>query len=60
VRMGIHTGRPLLEPPKYVGLDVHRAARIMPAAHGGQVVLSQATAALVEDCFPLRSLGEHG
>ena len=40
VRMGIHTGEPLAVPPKYVGLDVHRAARIMAAAHGGQVLVS--------------------
>src|SRR5712691_6820970 len=43
VRMGIHTGEPMLAPPKYVGLDVHVAARIMAAAHGGQVLLSKAT-----------------
>ena len=40
IRVGIHTGEPALDPPKYVGIDVHRAARIMSAAHGGQVVLS--------------------
>ena len=43
VRMGIHTGEPAAEPPKYVGLDVHLAARIMAAGHGGQVLLSEAT-----------------
>src|SRR5690242_18058579 len=43
VRMGIHTGEALAAAPKYVGLEVHRAARIMAAAHGGQVVVSQAT-----------------
>ena len=43
--MGVHTGEPVTSPPKYVGLDVHRAARIMAAGHGGQVLLSQATAA---------------
>ncbi len=37
IRVGIHTGEPALDPPKYVGMDVHRAARIMSAAHGGQV-----------------------
>ena len=47
VRMGIHTGEPLAAPPRYVGLDVHRAARIAAAAHGGQVVLSPVTAGLV-------------
>ncbi len=44
--MGVHTGEPVASPPKYVGLDVHRAARIMAAGHGGQVLLSQATADL--------------
>jgi predicted ATPase/class 3 adenylate cyclase len=42
VRMGVHTGEPLLVPPRYVGLDVHTAARIMAAGHGGQVLLSEA------------------
>src|SRR5215469_10257929 len=63
VRMSLHTGEPALTPEGYVGLDVHRAARIMSAAHGGQVVLSQATANLVEQELPddvsLRDLGEH-
>ena len=58
VRVGIHTGEPGLDPPKYVGLDVHRAARIMGAAHGGQVLLSQTTRALVE--VEATELGEHG
>src|SRR5262249_1402612 len=40
IRVGIHTGAPGLDPPKYVGLDVHMAARIMGAGHGGQVPLS--------------------
>ena len=39
VRMGLHTGTPLLDPPKYVGKDVHLAARVMSAGHGGQVLL---------------------
>jgi class 3 adenylate cyclase len=43
VRMGLHTGQPELDPPKYVGLDVHLAARIMSAGHGGQVLVSRAT-----------------
>ena len=58
VRMGLHTGEPLLVGARYVGLDVHRAARIMAAGHGGQVLLSQATCALVED-RRLRDLGDH-
>jgi predicted ATPase/class 3 adenylate cyclase len=60
IRVGIHTGEPLLDPPKYVGIDVHRAARIMGAAHGGQVLLSPSTVALLEPAsFELRDLGEH-
>jgi predicted ATPase/class 3 adenylate cyclase len=57
VRMGIHTGEPVAEPPKYVGLDVHLAARIMAAGHGGQVLLSEATSARVDT--PAADLGEH-
>ena len=59
VRMGVHTGEPLLVPPKYVGLDVHRAARIMAAGHGSQVVLSQTTRDLVGEAVAVRDLGEH-
>ena len=63
VRMGLHTGEPSLTSEGYVGLDVHRAARIMSAGHGGQVLLSQATSTLVEHDLPddvsLRDLGEH-
>jgi predicted ATPase/class 3 adenylate cyclase len=63
VRMGIHTGTPQVHGDGYVGMDVHRAARIAGAAHGGQVVLSQATAGLVDGCLPdataLRDLGSH-
>jgi predicted ATPase len=58
VRMGIHTGAPLLTHEGYVGADVHRAARIAGAGHGGQVLVSSATAALVESS-DLRDLGEH-
>src|SRR4249920_1810626 len=43
VRIGIHTGTPTVTPEGYVGLDVHRAARICAAAHGGQIVLSDTT-----------------
>jgi class 3 adenylate cyclase len=60
IRVGVHTGEPLLDPPKYVGPDVHKAARIMSAAHGGQVVLSPSTVSLLEpESFELRDLGEH-
>ena len=44
VRMGIHTGAPMVHDGGYVGMDVHRAARIAGAAHGGQVLVSEATA----------------
>ncbi|MDQ3224775.1 MAG: adenylate/guanylate cyclase domain-containing protein, partial [Gemmatimonadota bacterium] len=44
VRMGIHTGSPVPHADAYVGMDVHRAARVAGAAHGGQVLLSSATA----------------
>src|SRR5437867_1833263 len=63
VRMGLHTGEPQLSTENYVGLDVHRAARIAAAGHGGQVLLSQTTRDLVESELPfdvsLRDLGEH-
>ncbi len=63
VRMALHTGEPSLVTEGYVGLDVHRAARIMSAGHGGQVLLSQTTRDLVEHDLPegvsLRDLGEH-
>ncbi len=52
VRMGIHTGAAEFGGDNYRGLDVHRAARITSAAHGGQVLLSAATAALVEPDLP--------
>ena len=53
VRMGAHTGEALVAPPKYVGLDVHRAARIMSAAHGGQLLISERTRQLVYDAQEL-------
>jgi predicted ATPase len=63
VRMGLHTGEPHLTAEGYVGLDVHRAARIMRATHGGQILLSQTTRALVDHDLPtgvgLRDLGAH-
>jgi predicted ATPase/class 3 adenylate cyclase len=57
VRMGLHTGTPLATGEGYVGEDVHLGARVAAAAHGGQVVLSRATADLVD--WPLVDLGEH-
>ena len=63
VRMGIHTGEGRLLGASYVGLDVHRTARIAGAAHGGQVVLSDASRALADGSLPdgaeLQHLGEH-
>src|SRR5262249_6278653 len=47
VRMGLHTGEPTVTEEGYVGIDVHRAARIADAGHGGQILLSQATRDLV-------------
>ena len=58
VRMGLHSGEPELVDRGYVGLDVHRAARICAAAHGGQVVLSEATGRLLEGAS-LHDLGLH-
>ena len=49
VRIGLHTGEPIRTAAGYTGLDVIRGARIRDAGHGGQVLLSKATAALVED-----------
>jgi predicted ATPase/class 3 adenylate cyclase len=63
VRMGLHTGVGTLGGDDYVGLDVNRAARVAAAAHGGQVLLSDATRALTAMAMPprvgLRDLGEH-
>ncbi len=63
VRMGIHTGEALLIDDDYVGLEVHRAARIAAAAHGGQVLLSETAAMAVQrggqEGVGLRDLGVH-
>ena len=63
VRMGIHTGEPTPVEGGYVGLDVHRAARICAAGHGGQVLVSRATHELLAPAnggdFDFRDLGEH-
>jgi predicted ATPase/class 3 adenylate cyclase/DNA-binding CsgD family transcriptional regulator len=62
-RMGIHTGQPLTSEGDYVGIDVHRAARICEAAHGGQILASDATRIVLEQTPPeavtLKSMGEH-
>jgi DNA-binding NarL/FixJ family response regulator len=57
VRIGIHTGDPMRVDGGYVGIDVHRAARICAAGHGGQVLLSETASGLVRD--ELVDLGEH-
>jgi class 3 adenylate cyclase/DNA-binding NarL/FixJ family response regulator len=63
VRMALHTGEPAVMGDRYIGLGVHRAARICAAGHGGQVLLSQSTyAVLVDDVLPdlrFQDLGEH-
>jgi DNA-binding NarL/FixJ family response regulator/class 3 adenylate cyclase len=58
VRVGIHTGDPAIEDDDYVGLDVHFVARLCAAGHGGQVLLSGATLAELED-VEVKDLGEH-
>ena len=63
VRIGIHTGEPVVTDEGYVGIDVHRGARVMAAGHGGQVLLSQATRDLLPEQLPdgigIRDLGAH-
>ena len=64
VRMGIHTGEPVLsDEGRYHGMGVHRTARIMAAGHGGQILASQSTASVLSDDdldgVSLRDLGEH-
>ena len=63
VRMGLHTGEPIVQRTGYVGMDVHRAARVAAAGHGGQILVSQSTRELVAADLPdgiaLRSLGRH-
>jgi predicted ATPase/class 3 adenylate cyclase len=59
VRIGLHTGEPRSVDGRYVGLDVHHAARVMAAGHGGQVLVSETTRAVLDERFRLRDLGEH-
>ena len=63
VRMGLHSGEPISTTDRYVGLDVHRAARICSAGHGGQILLSDAVSGLAARDLPpgvtLRDLGTH-
>jgi predicted ATPase/class 3 adenylate cyclase len=57
VRMGVHTGSPRVRGQDYWGIDVHYAARLCAAAHGGQVLLSESTASLVD--LEVEDLGRH-
>jgi DNA-binding NarL/FixJ family response regulator len=59
VRIGIHTGEPLRIEGSYVGLDVHRAARICAAGHGGQVLVSETAHEALSEHADLRDLGPH-
>jgi predicted ATPase/class 3 adenylate cyclase len=59
VRIGIHSGEAVVTDEGYVGIDVHRAARIMNAGHGGQVLVSETTRELLEENRELVDLGEH-
>lgn len=63
VRMGLHTGEPLSATTGYVGIDVHRAARISSAAHGGQILVSGTAHSLIGPTLPdgvsMRDLGDH-
>jgi predicted ATPase len=59
VRMGLHTGEPQLSEDGYVGIEVHQAARIAAAGHGGQLLVSQTTQQLLGTDVELRDLGEH-
>ena len=62
VRVGIHTGEPALVEERFVGLDVHRVARICAAGHGGQILLSREARELVKELpggIALRDLGAH-
>ena len=60
VRIGLHTGEATVTDGDYVGVEVHKAARIMSAGHGGQVLASESTRMLSGGDFEYRSLGRHG
>lgn len=63
VRIGIHTGEGILGGDNYAGIDVHRAARVMSAGHGGQILITEATHALTARSVPagvtFREIGVH-
>jgi DNA-binding NarL/FixJ family response regulator/class 3 adenylate cyclase len=59
VRMGVHAGEPAISGGSYYGVDVHRAARLTEAGHGGQILVSDATRGLATGSWEYRSLGSH-
>ena len=59
VRIGIHTGTPTVSDGDFIGIDVHRAARVMAVAYGGQVLLTEQTSSRLRSDVPLRDLGFH-
>jgi len=59
VRMGLHTGTPTVRPEGYFGMDVHRAARICQAGHGGQILLSEQTRKALDGDHRVQDLGVH-
>jgi class 3 adenylate cyclase/CheY-like chemotaxis protein len=59
VRMGMHTGQAIFADQDYLGIDVHRAARICFAGHGGQILMSEATQTLLPDDLERRDLGSY-
>jgi predicted ATPase/class 3 adenylate cyclase len=59
VRIGVHTGEPIVTEEGYVGIDVHRAARLMSAAHGGQVIVSERARSFLGEALILVDLGLH-
>jgi class 3 adenylate cyclase len=59
LRIGLHTGEPVVEGGDYLGLDVNRAARICSAGHGGQILLSESTRAVVGEDAEFKDLGAH-
>jgi class 3 adenylate cyclase len=63
IRMGLHTGRPTLSQTGYTGLVVHIAARVCSAAHGGEILLSQATREALDGSMPkgvsVREIGRY-
>ena len=63
IRIGLHSGHPMLTETGYIGLAVHTTARICAAAHGGQIVVSAATRTAIGTSPPagvrFRGLGRH-